>query len=477
MNRVAIYVRVSTSEQVDGFSISEQTDRCKKYCEAMNYCVAKVYTDPGFSGSSIDRPAIKQLISDAENEQIDTVLVYKLDRLSRSQKDTLFLIEDVFLKHNVSFISMCENFDTGTPFGRAMIGILSVFAQLEREQINERMQMGRIGAAKEGRWRGGSGVPIGYTYTAGDKGVLKIDPYEAMQIRELYDLWNKGLSIHKICNIFREKGYTTKYGGWTYTGSVPSIITNPVYIGMQRYDGKVFPGLHEPIISEETYNNAIKELELRRSKMGENQKMAWRGKHLLSGLVYCGLCGARYFVSSTIRTNRKTHEKQVYQYYICYSRDGNKEMKKTDHCENKRWEKHALENAVMEQILKIAYDIDSIKPSPEKQKKDNTILKKIKEIDKQINKLIDLYQVGGVPFDQVGQRIKSLNDEKEKLTIANRESDTNSTLSIQDAKNILIYAADVIQNGSEEEKREIVSKLIERVTINNDHINIKWTFT
>ncbi|WP_239828203.1 recombinase family protein, partial [Streptococcus pneumoniae] len=96
--------------------------------------VYKVYTDGGFSGSNTDRPALESLIKDAKKRKFDTVLVYKLDRLSRSQKDTLHLIEDVFIKNGIEFLSLQENFDTSTPFGKAMIGLLSVFAQLEREQ-------------------------------------------------------------------------------------------------------------------------------------------------------------------------------------------------------------------------------------------------------------------------------------------------------------------------------------------------------
>ena len=166
--RVAVYVRVSTNEQAEeGHSIGVQTEKLQAYCVARGWEVFKVYTDPGFSGSNMDRPALKSLFSDIESGLINTVLVYKLDRLSRSQRDTLYMIEDVFLAQGVDFISMTENFDTSTPLGRAMIGILSVFAQLEREQIKERMAMGNIARAASGLWRGGSGAPIGYDYIDG----------------------------------------------------------------------------------------------------------------------------------------------------------------------------------------------------------------------------------------------------------------------------------------------------------------------
>ena len=150
--RVALYPRVSTQEQAkEGYSIGEQIERLTDYCKAMRWEVYKIYTDPGYSGGNTDRPGLQEMIKDVEAGLIDKVVVYKLDRLSRSQLDTLYLIEKVFLANGTDFVSMSENFDTSTPFGRAMIGILAVFAQLEREQIKERMGMGKEDALDAGK--------------------------------------------------------------------------------------------------------------------------------------------------------------------------------------------------------------------------------------------------------------------------------------------------------------------------------------
>ncbi|HBG12143.1 MAG TPA: integrase, partial [Clostridium sp.] len=134
VKRTALYIRVSTTEQAqEGYSIGEQKERLEQYVKAMGWIISGEYIDPGFSGSNTDRPALNKLID--EINQHDIVLVYKLDRLSRSQKDTMLLIEDVFLKNDVDIVSMSESFDTSTPFGRAAIGLLATFAQLERENI------------------------------------------------------------------------------------------------------------------------------------------------------------------------------------------------------------------------------------------------------------------------------------------------------------------------------------------------------
>ena len=207
---IALYPRVSTQEQAtEGYSIEEQIDRLKKYCEAMGWNEYRIYTDAGYSGANTDRPALQEMIRDIKDGKIKRVVVYKLDRLSRSQKDTLELIEDVFLANDCEFESVSERFDTSSPYGRAMIGILAVFAQLEREQIKERMSMGREGRAKKGKWRGGSNVPIGYDFIEGN---LEPNEFEKMQIVEIFNLFLQGHQIETIERLFLEKGYAHKYG-------------------------------------------------------------------------------------------------------------------------------------------------------------------------------------------------------------------------------------------------------------------------
>ena len=175
MKRAALYIRVSTLEQAqEGYSIGEQKERLIAYCKAKDWIIADIYVDGGYTGSNLNRPGIQKLMS--ETDKFDLVLVYKLDRLSRSQKDTLYLIEEVFKVNNVDFISMQESFDTSTPFGKAMIGLLAVFAQLEREQIKERTWMGKIARIKAGLHQGGGFIPIGYDY---HDGKLVINPYAA----------------------------------------------------------------------------------------------------------------------------------------------------------------------------------------------------------------------------------------------------------------------------------------------------------
>lgn len=238
IERVACYVRVSSDKQAEeGYSIDEQIERLTAYCKAMDWRIVKIYTDAGYSGGNMNRPALTDLIAAAQSRLIDAVVVYKLDRLSRSQRDTLTIIEG-FLEHGVDFVSMTENFDTSTPFGKATIGILSVFAQLEREQIKERCSLGRAGRAKEGKYRGGGYVPIGYEYKDGS---LIVNPSEAMQIRELHELYQKGESFRTIASDFRRKGIHAQV---RHMGSLPhfSCVTESALLRIHHPQGRGLQG-------------------------------------------------------------------------------------------------------------------------------------------------------------------------------------------------------------------------------------------
>ena len=141
--KTGLYIRVSTNFQFEeGYSVGAQTEKLEKYCNYQEIDNYDLYIDGGYSGSNLNRPEMKRLIKEIQEGKVESDVVVKVDRLSRSQKDTIYLLEDVFEANDVGFISLNENFDTTTPYGKAMVGILSVFAQYERENIRERTQMG-----------------------------------------------------------------------------------------------------------------------------------------------------------------------------------------------------------------------------------------------------------------------------------------------------------------------------------------------
>lgn len=477
---VGCYVRVSTQEQAkEGYSIGEQTERLKAYCVAMNWTVVRVYTDPGFSGSNVNRPELQAMIRDVRSGFLQKIVVYKLDRLSRSQKDTLFLIEDVFLANKVDFVSMSENFDTSTPFGKAMIGILSVFAQLEREQIRERMSLGKEGRAKEGKWHGGANDPIGYDYI---DGLLRVNEFEKMQLVELFDLFCNGKPLEEIVRLFDSKGYTHKHGKWNST-TMRRCLANALYIGRINHFETSFPGIHEPIIEQDIFNAAQYLLTVRKRDY-ESKRIRKTGTgSYLGGLLRCAHCNALYAHSVT---KRKTKDGVLsYRYYGCYSRNRrNAKMVRDPNCNNKNWKADELEQIIFDQIRGLLLE----PPSPEElsavskgngiEEKINAITQEIKSKESQVSRLIDLFSTGRFSLDQVVEKtepiqkqIAALQDQLDAL-----KEDQQIGITRDEAFEFIRNFGEILDSGDFYEIRFLLERLIDHIEIDGDDITIHWNF-
>ena len=360
MKKVAIYVRVSTARQdIEGYSIPLQKERLIAYCKAKGWVVAGVFIDPGHSGSSLERPGIIQLMQGVEDGKYDVVLVYKLDRLSRSQKDTLYLIEDIFMANGTDFVSVQESFDTSTIYGRAMVGILSVFAQMERETITERTLMGRARRAEDGLWHGGGTDPIGYDYIDGS---LTVNEKEAYQVRMVYDLFASGHSVSEISR--RMNGYRTKHGDWSHTSTIGNVLDNPLYAGTVHFDGAEGKGKHTAIVPEDT-NRKVK---ARRSRI-KHLESSGDSQYLLTGMVYCSCCGARYF------PHKRPNGTLVYS---CHSRaKKNKKMVKDPNCKAPHIPVDRLDSYVVAEMMRLASDPHLVDETEKKEPPQRAAIKRL----------------------------------------------------------------------------------------------------
>lgn len=475
---VGLYLRVSTQEQAkEGYSIGEQEERLRKYCEAMQWNIFKVYIDPGYSGGNTDRPGLQDLIKDVKAGEMDKVVVYKLDRLSRSQLDTLYLIEKVFLANDTDFVSMSENFDTSTPFGRAMIGILAVFAQLEREQIKERMGMGKEARAKEGKWGGGASVPIGYDYSIADD-MLYINEYEQMQIRELRELFLKGTPLRSIEKIFREKGYKHKHGIWD-PKSMKRVLRSKLYLGYIKYNDNWYPGIHEPTIDQETYDKIVAILDENVAAYAKLGLKSGVVTTYLGALLYCKHCGAKF--AKDRQTQRGGRPPKTM--YICNSRSRRvPKMVKDPNCKNKRWNMEELDNIVFEEIKKL--DLNYIKKvrkdkleKTDQLNKADILRKEIEKIDEQISRFMDLYGIGKFTIKQVSDKVDPLNEQKKGL-VNELESLTASSAILTDEETIEIVKSfgDILERGNFQEIRTVIETLIYYIEIDNENVYIHWKF-
>ena len=481
-NKVAIYVRVSTLDQAEeGYSIGEQIDKLEKYCEIMSWTVSEIYTDAGFTGSNIDRPAMQQLIRDCKHNKFDTVLVYKLDRLSRSQKDTLYLIEDIFNVCNVGFMSLQEKFDTTTAFGKAMIGILSVFAQLEREQIKERMQLGKLGRARSGKSMAWINAAFGYANNR-ETGILEIAPLQATIVKEIYNDYMNGLSLSKLAKKLNNNGHIGKEKNWNQT-AVKKVLSNPVYCGKITYNDNVFDGLHEPIITEDFFNAIQIELEKRQKQVLKsiNQSRPFSAKYMLAGTLKCGYCGSPF--ENVLRMPKKgeTYKKRVTQCMARYQRKvkGLVVYNNGEKCNSKYYVAEDLESRVIEQLAYFQVNPEALKNLIEENAEPiidtSGFEKQLRNIENKIKKLSDLYMNDMITLDEMKEKSENLKTDKtvleNKISGANVHAPTDNFKIYQD-----YFGKKPIAELSYDEQKYIVNQLIDKIFIKDDEMEIKWKF-
>ena len=246
--KAAIYARVSTEDQAkEGFSIAAQVKRLEAYCRARGWEIAGRYVDEGFSGRSVDRPAYHRMMD--EKEQWDVLAILKMDRIHRNSKNFTLMMDDL-REWNKEFNSMQENFDTTTAMGRFVMDIIQRIAQLESEQIGERVKMGMTAKAQKGGGPLGSPAPYGFRY---ERGVLIPIKDETVIVRRLYDSYIKGMSLQEIATTLNDEGIPSKKGGIWSKQAISKILKNPLYTGRIRWDGIISQGDHQSIISERKF--------------------------------------------------------------------------------------------------------------------------------------------------------------------------------------------------------------------------------
>lgn len=448
----ALYCRVSTDAQYEeGYSIDAQTELLEAYCKSRQITNYKPYVDGGFSGSNLNRPRIQKLIEEAETGVIERVVVYKLDRLSRSQKDTLYLIEDVFIPNGVDFVSINESFDTATPFGRAMIGILSVFAQLERDNIRMRTRMGMLKRVEDGYWMGGGVVPFGYDYDK-SKGIL-VPNEDAKMVKEMYALYLKGYSCERIAHMFDLK----------YDKLVNQILTRKSNTGIIQYKGKEYQGRHEPIIDLETYEETMREMKRRAEK-----KECTKTQYLFTGMLQCGKCGAKMRYQKWGKNGRAK--------IVCYSQQASKKyLVKDPNCDNKRNWSENVDNAILADFfshIKMRGKVDTY--VDESSSTIELLTQKRNSISTKIKNLYVLFA------DNPDDTLRALITEKKKeleetdLMIAQEREKANVT---ESAHSMLAEFEDLEGNWeylSIQDKRNILQKCIEKVLIFDNRIVVHY---
>jgi len=354
--RCAIYTRKSTEEGLEQEfnSLDAQREAGEAFITSQKHLgwepSSDRYDDGGFTGANMDRPALKRLLEDIEASRVDVVVVYKVDRLSRSLLGFARLIE-TFDRKKVSFVSVTQQFNTASSLGRLVLNILLSFAQFEREMIAERTRDKMSAARKKGKWIGGC-PPLGYDVAPGG-GKLVVNAAEADQVRAIFDLYLQERSLLRCVELLNGRGWRTK--AWTTKegrqrqgsrwekASLRKLLTNPVYVGKVSYRGASYPGEHPGIVDADPFARVAEML-----GEGRVDRRRSGNKHgfLLRGLVRCVACGSA-MTSSTSAPRGKP-----YRYYCCTSprRRGNGE------CPVRAVSATELERFVVDRIRDIGRD-------------------------------------------------------------------------------------------------------------------------
>ncbi len=249
MKKVAIYARVSTEDQAkEGFSLDSQLEKLRSYCKAREWKIVGEYVDDGYSGRDVKRPAYQKMME--EIDKWDVLLVMKMDRIHRNSKNFMLMMEQLRQK-NKEFVSMTESLDTSTAMGRFVMDIIQRIAQLESEQIGERVYDGMRQKAKQGIGLLGFPAPYGYKY---ENGKLISKENELKVVKKIYEQYLNGKSLQEIVEWLNENGIATKKRKKWDKKTVSRILSNPIYCGLIEWEDILFRGEHEAIITIEEFN-------------------------------------------------------------------------------------------------------------------------------------------------------------------------------------------------------------------------------
>ena len=494
--RTAIYIRVSTEEQAQhGYSIDAQQATLENYCKLYNRDIADIYIDRGISGKSIvGRYELQRMLADVQKDKFDEVIVWKISRLARKTIDLLKIVDDL-ARHNITFRSFSENFETETPMGRFALQMMGAVGELERNTIIDNVKMGMEQRSRQGRWNGG--ICLGYrsqvsgdTSRGGNNTSLVIVAEEAMIIEKIFMMYSQGKGLRAIANYLNTEGYKTKRGNAFSTDSIKEIITNPLYIGKVRFNryenwsekrrkGKsesfvLVDGIHEPIISPELWE---KVQTIRKTKAQRPTKN-YEGNYVLTGLIKCPVCGATMVGTRT--TNKlKDGTKKVLRYYSC----GSARTKGASVCGFNSVRADYIEAYVLKKINEVAHHPKVLKQILEKANKHNkqrivpmkkeveVLNKSLASLQKSRKKYFDLYEAELIEKGLLNDHIQELNAEMENILNKKTELEAiieggmEEELELEYVQEMMKYIIKMIEEMEPGERKVFYQFIIEEVVI------------
>lgn len=513
IKRVALYVRVSTTEQAEeGYSIAEQERLLTEWCERNGYIVYEVYADRGISGKSIKkRPALIKLLEDAQNKLFDVVLVWKTNRLARNILDLLKIVE-VFEQNYISFRSYTENHETETSQGKLQFHMLAAIAEFERNTISENVKMGMLARAREGKWNGGRvlGYDLVDISTPTDKRKhtkLVINEKEAKIVKRIFALYIAGNGYKAIANRVNKEGYRGKKGNPFSISTIKTILENPVYVGMIRYNVRrnwtdkrrgdrnpnpiLQQGEHEPIISQLDWEKAQHILKERSNKPNR----VHGGTFPFTGVMKCPQCGAGMVVMRTVN-KLKDGTRKTLEYYAC----GAWKNKGTSVCRSNTIRADKAEAYIFERLQELATNKQLIKEVADcvnnkrshrdepLQQEYQALLQELEQARRKKEKAMELYEEDIIAKADLQERLVKVNEQIEQLELRLQpiklqlQSLKVHTINEDTIQEVMANFHKVFKQAiTQEQQKHLVTLIIKEITLNEkrevDSIQIQFNNT
>ncbi len=470
--RVAIYIRRSTDEEHQPFSLEAQEAKLRAYINSQpGWSLVAVYPDDA-SGAKLDRPGLDKALAAARAGRFDVLLVYRVDRFTRRIRDLVTLLDELDTA-GVAFRSATEPFDTSTPAGRMLVQMLGVFAEFEREMIIDRVINGMERKAAKGKWTLGV-APYGYTLNP--EHILIPNPAEAAVVVEIFRLYTRRrLGTRATATVLNKRGLRRRSGRpWSHK-TVGDVLTNRVYLGEIHFRDVISDSAHQAIIDPKTFQIADRIL----TQRGENPaiKATAASDYHLTGKITCPACGRHYLGTSAVGRSR------TYRYYTCFTRS----RYGVEHCAAPRLDADALDQTTLDALRDFythRYDLvaeaiaaaraEHTAARAAHQAEVATITGQLAAKEAVVDRYLTDYETDKIDRDTVAGRIEKLSAEIRQLR--HRRDELTFTLDTEPAEpadaihtTIRDHVDRIIDTGGSPERKALCEALIVEIRLNHDN--------
>lgn len=459
---VALYIRVSTEEQArEGYSISAQREKLIAYCKVHDWYDYRFYIDEGVSAKNLDRPQLKEMIKHIKEGAIDTVLVYRLDRLVRSVTDLYKLLE-IFEQHGCKFKSATEVYDTSTAIGRLFITLVAAMAQWERENLGERVRMGQIEKARQGFYS--AKAPFGFDKTQDDKLIINENEKKIVLdiIKKIFD----GYSIRQISDYMNNSGIPPIRGYKWHIATIMDIVKNPALYGAIKWRDEIIENTHEGIITKEEFEKIQNILHGRKNFKKRNTSSIF----IFQGKLICPNCGNRLASERSVYFRKKDKAYTETNHYRCQSCALNK--RKAINVSEKR-----VEKGLIEYFSNMHFHVVPTVVEDEKEKELEALKERLRQIERQREKYQKAWATDLISDEEFTERMRetkrAMAEIQEVLKNVEIDETKNKKHDIESIKAIAINFLLNWNTLTALEKREFMNNFVDGIEFDKQGINVK----